>query len=87
MQEIKPLDFVLTPKGDLALVKETHQTQNTQVQCSIIYINKLHHEDTMNAWWCESELKVVNSLPLLLAEGLCHPFGHGLTNAIKHYGI
>lgn len=88
MKEVKPLDIVETPKGDLALVTETHRIQpNMPVECSIKYLNKLYHKDSKNAWWLESELKVVNTLPLLLAEGLCHPFGDGLKNAIKHFGI
>ena len=82
---IRPLDFVLTPKGNIALVDETNGDDES-VEVSITFINP-EHGGERNAWWREEELKVINSLPYILADGMRHPFGRGYITAKKHFGI
>lgn len=67
---MKPLDFVMTPKGGIGLITETNDGGK---QASIEYIYNPNNE--YNAWWYEKELKVLISLPRLLALSTCHPFG------------
>lgn len=82
---IRPLDFVLTPKGNIALVDETNGDDES-VEVSITFINP-EHGGERNAWWREEELKIINSLPYILADGMRHPFGSGHITAKKHFGI
>ena len=84
-REIKPLDFVLTPGGNIALVDETNGDAGS-IEVSITFINPEHGEER-NAWWREEELKVINSLPYILANGIRHPFGKGQITVKKHFGI
>ena len=84
-REIRPLDFVLTPEGNIALVKETNEDAES-IKVSITFINPEHGEER-NAWWREEDLKVINSLPYILANGMRHPFGKGQITAKKHFGI
>ena len=84
-REIRPLDFVLTPKGNIALVNETNGDAGS-IEVSITFINPEHGEE-YNAWWKEEDLKVINSLPYILANGMSHPFGRGYITAKKYFGI
>ena len=84
-REIRPLDFVLTPKGHLALVDETNGDTGS-IEVSSTFINPEHGVE-YNAWWKEEDLKVINSLPYILADGMRHPFGKGQITAKKHFGI
>lgn len=84
-REIRPLDFVLTPEGNIALVDETNEN-NGLIEVSITFINPEHGKER-NAWWKEEDLKVINSLPYILADGMRHPFGKGLITVKKHFGI
>ena len=84
-REIRPLDFVLTPEGNIALVKETNEDAES-IKVSITFINPEHGEE-YNAWWREEDLKVINSLPYILASDMSHPFGRGYITAKKHFGI
>lgn len=74
---MQPLDFVLTPLGAIALVSEVNEPQQPGMkrQASITFIGPSKGEH--NAWWSEDELQVIDSLPRILAVGLCHPFGAG----------
>lgn len=76
---MKPLDFVRTPQGAIALVTEVNQPiqPGSKSQASITFIGGGNPTGERNAWWREGELVVVDSLPRLLAKGLCHPFGNG----------
>lgn len=84
-REIKPLDFVLTPEGNIALVNETNEVDGL-IEASITFINPEHGEER-NAWWEGKDLKVINSLPYILADGIRHPFGKGYITAKKYFGI
>ena len=84
-REIRPLDFVLTPEGNIALVDETNGDAGS-IEVSITFINPEHGEE-YNAWWKEEDLKIINSLPYILANGMRHPFGKGLITVKKHFGI
>ena len=84
-REIRPLDFVLTPEGNIALVDETNGDAGS-IEVSITFINPEHGEE-YNSWWKEEDLKVINSLPYILANGMRHPFGKGHITAKKHFGI
>ena len=85
-RELRPLDFVLTPKNNIALVTETHVTESGIIQASIEFINP-RHDYERNAWWNESELKVINTLPYILSKEMSHPFGNGHKKAKEHFGI
>ena len=82
---IRPLDFVLTPEGNIALINETNENDGL-IEVSITFINPKHGKER-NAWWKEEDLKVINSLPYILADGMRHPFGKGHITAKKHFGI
>lgn len=84
-REIRPLDFVLTPEGNIALVNETNE-DNGLINVDITFINP-EHGGERNAWWREEDLKVINSLPYILANGIRHPFGKGQITVKKHFGI
>ena len=84
-REIRPLDFVLTPGGNIALVSETSE-DNESILVAITFINPEHGKER-NAWWNEEDLKVINSLPYILADGMAHPFGKGQIIAKKYFGI
>jgi hypothetical protein len=77
---MKPLDFVMTPKGGIGLITETNDEGK---KASIDYIYNPNNE--YNAWWGEEELKVLISLPRLLALATCHPFGCGSKDVDKFY--
>lgn len=72
---IKPLDIVETPKGGIAIVKEcSPKSSNLPInKYSVRFIKNPNNEH--NAWYHEKELKLLKSLPILLAECMCHPFG------------
>jgi hypothetical protein len=72
---IKPLDIVKTPKGGIAMITEcSPANDNFKVnRYSISFIENPGHEH--NAWWHETELKFLSSIPILIAKAMCHPFG------------
>lgn len=73
---IKPLDIVRTPKGGLAIVTEcSFADDNWQInRYSINYIENPKNEH--NAWWMEGDLTYLASIPIFIAEAMCHPFGN-----------
>ncbi len=79
---MKPLDFVRTPKGGIALVRETN---NGGRSAAIEFVDGNPHRERC-AWWDAHELTVTSSLPLLLANGLAHPFGRGRSDAAEFFG-
>ena len=81
---MKPLDIVKTPKGSIAIVSETNH--NT-TKVSITFINTLKHPEDYNSWWNSDELTVIDSIPLILAKGLAHPFGSGKIDAEKAFPL
>lgn len=65
---MKALDIVLTPKKQIAMIVEIVDNAAT-----IAFLGKnTHHEH--NAWYDESELQIIDSLPALLTRNLKHPF-------------
>lgn len=82
---MKPLDFVKTPKKNLAIITEVNKTQSGTLEASIEYIGKQNPQGEHNAWWSEKELTVVDNLASLLARNLAHPFGNGEKIALKFY--
>lgn len=77
---MKPLDFVRTPKGAIAIITETGHNGD---KASISFIGESASEK--NAWWDDGELTIIDNLPSLLARNLCHPFGDGRKDALKCY--
>ena len=76
--KIKQLDFVLTPLGSVAMVKEVSTTQGIRAySLAFIYRNHVAIEPEKTAWWNTTELTKLSSLGRLLAENMCHPFGDG----------
>ena len=82
---MKPLDFVKTPKGGFAIIKEIDEYDGGKIQSSIIFIGDLNPGKEKNAWWREGELEVIDSLPSLLARELPVILGNGRANALKAY--
>lgn len=80
---MKPLDFVKTPKGNIALVTETNEKGK---QASITFIGCENPDNEQNAWWDDSELTVIDSLPYLLSRSTCHPFGSGESDSEHFFG-
>ena len=79
---MKPLDIVITPNGKYAIIKETNYEGE---QASIMYFN---NEDTINqknAWWYEHELKVIDSIPRLLASCMWHTASTSGLDDVKHF--
>ena len=71
---MRALDIVRTPKGGIGFVTETN---NNGEKVSINYIGDLNIGQEYNAWWDESELTIIDSIPKMIAMGLAHPFGNG----------
>jgi len=71
---MKALDIVRTPKGGIAFITETN---NNGKEASIDFIGDLNPGGEHNAWWDESELTVIDSIPKMLAMAIAHPFGDG----------
>jgi hypothetical protein len=72
MIKLRPLDFVRTPGGGIALVSEV----NPSGDASITYLGGGNPSHEKNAWWYPHEgLVVLDSLPRLLAGMMHHPFG------------
>ena len=69
---MKALDIVKTPGGGLAVVTETNRG-GTQI--SIDFLNNMNPAREHNAWWSESELEVLDSIPRILANAMCNGFG------------
>lgn len=71
---MKALDIVRTPKGSIGFIKETNNGGKT---ASIDFINGLNVANEHNAWWSEGDLEIIDSIPRMLADAMCHPFGSG----------
>ena len=69
---MKPLDFVITHKGNIAMIIEV-STLNSPT-ASIRFLEKRVGE--RSAWWNENELEIIGSLPDLLSQNLKHPSGN-----------
>lgn len=80
---MRALDFVLTPNGSTAIIKET--VDNGE-RANIKYINP-NATDYKCAWWNSSELVVINSLPNILSQCIAHQFGRGSKDVDKFFGI
>lgn len=81
---MKPLDFVRTPKGNVALITETYTRNDGRQQASIMFIghpNPMEH----NAWHDEADLTVIDNLPRMMARGMRHPFGQGEDDAVAAF--
>jgi hypothetical protein len=65
---MKPLDIVQLDNGATGLVREGDKNS-----CSIAWFGKAENK---TAWWAEGEkgLKVIDSLPAVLCNGVRHPF-------------
>ena len=80
---MKALDFVITEKGNIGMIIETSVGKSfngPNKTANVSFIDPKCNEKC--AWWSESELTVINSLPLFLAKNLSHPFSsEGLERA------
>lgn len=82
---MKPLDFVRTPKGAIAMITETNDGGK---QASIRFLGGGNPTGEKNAWWHEGEgLEFIDSLPHLLASCTAHPFGSGWKDADDAFQI
>jgi len=80
---MKALDIVKTPNGGIAIVKETIKGGT---EASISYIQGCNPRSEHNSWWYEYELKVIDSIPRLLASTAAHPFGSGQEDVKLFFG-
>ena len=81
-QTLKAFDFVRTPKGGIAIVKET---VGEGEEASIVFVTENKGKEK-SAWWYSNELVVINNLMLLFAENLANPTGSGRNDARKFFG-
>ena len=79
---MKALDIVKTPGGGIAFITETN---NKGKQASISFINGLNPSHERNAWWNESELVVIDSIPKMIAKVTAHPCGSGKDDVEKFF--
>jgi hypothetical protein len=79
---MKALDIVRTPKGGIAVVIETLRDGK---QGHINFIKGCDFGEHL-AWWDESELTVIDSIPFILASAMKHPFGCGQDDVDKFFG-
>lgn len=86
---MNPLDFIETPKGAIALITEKNYPTSEGMPCtySIEFLGGGNPTGEKNSWWQESQLKVVDNLPSLLARNLIHPFGKGKQPALDKFPI
>jgi|GEM_PF-5175306 len=88
MQLIKPLDFVKTLNGSIAIVSEITSYISTEKEpvyrASIEYIYQVK-EDEKNAWWDKDDLEIIHNLPRLLTMMCVHPFSSNKELNFKQY--
>lgn len=88
---MKPLDFVKTPLGSIALITEMNINKggnNNDIKSYSISFLGEKNPGEKNAWWYEHEgLQVIDNLPSLLARNLVHPFGTGKEVALQVFPI
>jgi hypothetical protein len=80
---MRQLDFVRTENGTIGIITEMSASGSASVE--FLRGQKQYGEKT--AWWIESELTVIDSLPWLLSRELSHPFGNGKEQAETIFGI
>lgn len=87
---MKPLDFVKTPKGAIAMITEVQLPDGniSWHQCSISFLGGGNPTQEKNAWWTEDDgLILIDNLPSLLARNLAHPFSSHKEDATLIYPI
>ena len=75
---MNPLDFVKTPKGNIAMITEVSlPTDNYPViHCMIAFIGGGNPDGEKSGWWSEQDgLEIIDNLPSLLSRNMDHPFG------------
>lgn len=65
---MRPLDFVITPKGQFAIIEHVQTTQGI-VNASIEFIG-INKEYEKIAWYSEDELEIIDNLPHVLTAAL-----------------
>lgn len=81
---MKALDIVKTPLGGIGFITETN---NGGKQASVRFIKTLNPKNEYNAWYNKDELEVIDSIPRMLAEATCHPFGSGKDDVNEFFEI
>jgi hypothetical protein len=71
---MRALDIVVTPKGGIAMITETNDLGKS---ASINFINGLNPYGEKNAWWNQSELKVIDSIPQMISNAMAGSWGKG----------
>ena len=80
---MRPLDFVKTPKGGLAIIKEIGRNGDASIE----YLKGMNPGQEHNAWWPLGSLVVIDSLPWILSRTMRHPFGNGAEQADAIFGV
>lgn len=79
---MKALDIVRVSSGSIGFITETN---NEFKSASVDFIKTLSKRNDKTAWYYESELEVIDSIPRLLAKAMAHPFGSGVGDAEKAF--
>ena len=82
---MKPMDFVKTPKGAVAIVKST---MDGGKRASIVFLGGGNPTNEKNAWWELSEgLEVIDNLPRILADSAAQTYSSGREDAEAFFPI
>lgn len=73
---MRQLDFVRTPKGGIAIIKERTEAKNGLGPQFTIEMLRGFENNEKTAWWSENELTVIDSIPNLLSRVMAHPFSN-----------
>jgi hypothetical protein len=79
---MKPLDFVKTKGGSIAIITET---SDGEAVIAFIWRNPDDYKNSVVAWYSEDDLEILGNLPHLLASKMAHPFGNGQEDADKAF--
>lgn len=81
---MKALDIIKTLTGSIGFIKETDTGGQ---QAKVIFIKGLNEKKERSEWWSENELKVIDSIPRLIAMAMCHPDGDGKEDVKQFFKI
>ena len=81
---MKPLDFVKTPRGNIAIITETTAGGT---KASVMFLGGQKTSSEKSAWWDETELEVIDNLPRLLGYMSADMRGDGYRDVERVFGI
>lgn len=78
---MKALDIAITEKGSIVLITEVSESGDAAVE----FIGP--DNDEKRAWWDEEELKIIDTLPLVLARMATAQGNSGIEIPPDYFGI